>query len=105
MAISLGKDGTAPPKGAGVISATYTEECEVVDVTNRDNEGGSAGVAGHRAYKAGFKTKMWEVECHNPTGLITSLTANTPGSFEVMSVSENISIDGAVTYTVSLREM
>lgn len=105
MAIALGKDGSAPPKGTGIINATYTEECDVVDVTNRDNEGGSSGVAGYRAYKAGFKTKMWEIECHEATGLITSLTANTPGQFEVMSVSENISIDGAVTYTVSLREM
>lgn len=105
MAISLGKDGSAPPKGNEIISATYTEECEVVDVTNRSNEGGASGVAGYRAYKAGFKTKMWEIECHDPTGLITSLTTNTPGQFEVMSVSESISIDGAVTYTVSLREM
>ena len=105
MSIALGKDGTAPPKGTDIINATYTEECEVVDVTNRSNEGGATGVAGYRAYKAGFKTKMWEIECHDATGLITSLTANTPGSFEVMSVSENISIDGAVTFTVSLREM
>ena len=105
MAITLGKDGSAPPKGTDIINATYTEECEVVDVTNRSNEGGASGVAGYRAYMAGFKTKMWEVECHDASGLITSLTANTPGQFEVMSVSENISIDGAVTYTVSLREM
>ena len=105
MAIALGKDGAAPPLGADVISATYTEECEVVDCTNRGNEGGASAVAGYRAYKAGFKTKMWEIECHDPSGLITSLTANTAGSFTVMSVSENISIDGAVTYTVSLREM
>ena len=43
MAIGLGKDGTAPPFGSGIISATYTEEQEVVDVTNRDNCGGSSG--------------------------------------------------------------
>lgn len=100
---SLGKDGDAPPLGADVISATYTEECEVVDVTNRGNEGGATDAAGYRAYKAGFQTKMWEIECHNPTDLISSLTGTGSG-FQVMSVTENISIDGAVTFTVTARE-
>lgn len=104
MAIALGKDGTAPPFGTDVISATYTEECEVIDVTNRGNEGGSSDAAGYRAFKPGFKTKTWEIECHDPTGLVTSLTSNS-SSFQVMSVSENISIDGAVTYTVTAREL
>lgn len=104
MAISLGKDGSAPPLGTNIINATYTEECEVVDVTNRDNEGGGTGAAGHRAYKAGFVTKMWEIECHDPTGLISSLASNSAG-WTAISVSESASIDGAVTYTVSLREM
>jgi len=105
MAITLGKDGTNPPKGSGIISATYTEECEVVDVTNRTNENGGNGKAGYRAYQAGFKTKMWEIECHDASGLITGLENNSTSGFEVMSVTENISIDGAVTFTVSLREM
>lgn len=105
MAIKLGKNGGAPPQGQDVISATYTEECEVVDVSNRDNVGGSPDAPGYRAFQPGFKTKMWEIECHNASGLIGSLEANTPGAFAVMSVSENMSIDGAVTFTVSLREM
>lgn len=104
MAIALGKDGSAPPFGTDVISATYTEECEVIDVTNRGNEGGAGGAAGYRAFKPGFKTKTWEIECHDPAGLVTSLTSNGSG-FSVMSVSENISIDGAVTYTVTAREL
>lgn len=104
MAITLGKDGGAPPLGTNVISATYTEECEVVDVTNRDNEGGAAGAAGYHAYMAGFKTRTWEVECHDATGLVAALTSNGSG-FQAMSVTENISIDGAVTFTVTLREM
>lgn len=104
MAIALGKDGTAPPFGTDVISATYTEECEVIDVTNRSNEGGASGAAGYRAFKPGFTTKTWEIECHDPAGLVTSLTSNSQ-SFQVMSVSENISIDGAVTYTVTCREL
>lgn len=102
MAITLGKDGAAPPVGSGIISATYTEECEVIDISNRSNVG-SAG-AGYRAYAAGFKTKTWEVECHNASGLISSLE-NNGGGFQVMSITENISVDGPVTFTVTLREM
>jgi len=106
MAITLGKDaGTAPPFGTDIISATYTEECEMVDVTNRTNKGGSTGNPGYRASKAGFTSKTWEIECHDATGLITALESNTAtSSFIVMSVTENASIDGAVTYTVTARE-
>jgi hypothetical protein len=105
MAITLGKEGTAPPFGVDVISATYTEETEVVDVTNRTNKGGSTGNAGYRAYKAGLTSKLWEIECHDATGLITALESNAPTSdFIVMGVTENISIDGAVTFTVTARE-
>jgi len=104
MAIALGKDGTAPPFGTDVISATYTEECEVIDITNRGNQGGASGAAGHRAYAAGFLTKMWEIECHDASGLISSLTSNS-SSFQVMSITENISIDGAKTFSVTCREL
>jgi hypothetical protein len=105
MAISLGKDASAPPFGEGVISATFTEECETVDISNRSNIGGSSGAPGRRVSKAGFVTKTWEIECHDPDGLITSLTAaGTAGSFSIMSVTENVSIDGAVTYSVTAKE-
>lgn len=103
MAISLGKDGAAPPFGAGVISATYTEECETIDVSNRSNVGGSAGGPGRKVSKAGFVTKTWEIECHDATNLITNLEA-AGSSFSVMSVAEKISIDGAVTFTVTAKE-
>lgn len=104
MAIALGKDGSAPPFGTNIINATYTEECEVVDVSNRDNVGGSSGSPGYRAYLAGFKTKTWEIECHDATGLITSLESN-GSSFQVMSVSEKVGVDGAVTFSVTCREL
>ena len=103
MAIALGKDGSAPPFGAGVISATFTQECETVDISNRSNVGGSAGAPGRKVAKAGFVTKTWEIECHDATGLITNLEA-AGSSFSVMSVSEKISIDGAITYTVTAKE-
>ncbi len=105
MSITLGKDASAPPFGEGIISATFTEECETVDISNRSNVGGSAGAPGRRVSRAGFVTKTWEIECHDPDGLITSLTAaGTAGSFSIMSVSENIGIDGAVTYNVTAKE-
>jgi hypothetical protein len=106
MAISLGKDAAvAPPFGEGIISATFTEECETVDVSNRSNIGGSAGAPGRRVSRAGFVTKTWEIECHDPDGLIASLTAaGTAGSFSIMSVTENVGVDGAVTYNVTAKE-
>jgi hypothetical protein len=105
MAITLGKDGSAPPFGVDIISATYTEEKEVIDVTNRGNAGGSTGNPGYRAYKSGLTSKTWEIECHDATGLITALETNTATSgYIVMGVTENISIDGAVTFTVTARE-
>jgi hypothetical protein len=104
MAIALGKDAsTSPPFGTGIISATYTEECETIDVSNRSNVGGSAGAPGRKVAKAGFVTKMWEIECHDPASLITSLEAVGSG-FSVMSVSEKIGVDGAVTFTVTAKE-
>jgi hypothetical protein len=104
MAITLGKDAaSSPPFGSGIISATYTEECETIDISNRSNIGGSSGGPGRKVSRAGFTTKMWEIECHDPASLISSL--ETAGSgFTVMSVTENIGIDGAVTFNVTAKE-
>jgi hypothetical protein len=100
MAISLGRSASAPPFGSNIISASYTEECEVVDVSNRSNTSG-----GYKSSQAGFVTKTWEIECHDAGSVVTSLAqAGTAGQFNVMSVTENISIDGAVTYSVTAKE-
>jgi hypothetical protein len=107
MAITLGKDqGDAPPfGGSGIISATFTQECDTIDISNRANIGGSAGAPGKKAFKAGFVKKTWEIETHDVASLISSLeAAGTAGSFGVMSVTENISIDNAITYTVTAME-
>jgi hypothetical protein len=105
MAITLGKDASthSAPFGTGIISATFTEEVESIDVSNRSNIGGTSGAPGRKVMKAGFVTKTWEIECHDPTSLITSLEAAGSG-FTVMSVTENISLDGAVTYNVTAKE-
>jgi hypothetical protein len=104
MAIALGKDASSsPPFGSGIISATFTEECETIDISNRSNVGGSAGAPGRKVAKAGFVTKTWEIECHDPSSLISSLEAAGSG-FTVMSVTENIGVDGAVTFNVTAKE-
>lgn len=104
MAITLGKNASAPPAVATeIISATYTEEAEQIEVSNRSNIG--TGAVGHRKYRTGFVSKTWEIECHDATGVIAKLESNTAtSSFIVMGVTENISIDGAVTFTVTARE-
>jgi len=103
MSITLGKAGSAPPFGADIISATYTEEAEVIDVSNRSNVG--TGAVGYRAFDAGFTSKLWEIECHDATGVMAALTSNSATSnFVVMGVTENIGIDGAVTFTITARE-
>lgn len=100
MAISLGRSQSAPPVGTNIISASYTEECEVIDVSNRSNTTG-----GFKAGQAGFVTKTWEIECHDGAALVSAMTSpGTAGSFNVMSVTENISVDGAVTYSVTAKE-
>jgi hypothetical protein len=107
MAITLGKDqGDAPPfGGSGIISASLTQECDTIDISNRGNIGGGAGLPGRKSFKAGFVKKTWEIETHDVAGLITSLeAAGTAGSFSVMSVTENVSIDNAITYTVTCLE-
>lgn len=101
MAITLGKDGSAPPFGEGIISATFTEECETIDVSNRSNVGSGAG---RKAFLAGFTTKTWEIECHDADGVIASLEQANPTGFTVMSVTENIGVDGAVTYNLTVKE-
>jgi hypothetical protein len=106
MAITLGKDaGASPPFGEGIISASYTEECETIDISNRSNVGGSAGAPGRKVSRAGFVTKTWEIECHDVDGVIDNLNAaGAAGSFSVMSISENLGVDGAVTFSVTIKE-
>lgn len=105
MAITLGKDSTnTPPFGSGIISASFTEEKELIDVTNRDNVGGVSGGPGYKCNLAGMTTRTWEIECHDAGPVITSLTTNASSGYTVMNVTENISVDGAITFTVTAKE-
>jgi predicted secreted protein len=101
MAITLGPSGTSTPvvTNTNVISATYTESCDTIDISNRGNVGD-----GYKATAAGFITKSWSIECHDSAALMATVAGNlgTTG-MQATSVSENASIDGAVTYTVELN--
>ena len=102
MAITLGKDGETVPAvvaNENVISATYTQSCDTIDISNRGNVGD-----GYKATDAGFITKNWSIECHDSAALMTTVAGNAAVSgMQVTSVSENASLDGAVTYTVELN--
>ena len=100
MAVTLGRSGTlSPPYGNNIINVTKTVEMETIDVSNRGNTS-----SGYKVFQPGFKMTTWEIECHDPTGVVTALTSSTTGSSAtVMSVTENIGVDGAVTFTVTAK--
>jgi hypothetical protein len=101
MAITLGPSGTSTPvvSNANVISATYTESCDQIDISNRGNIGD-----GYKTMVAGFTTSSWSIECHDSAALMASVAGNAAVSgMQPTSVTENASIDGAVTYTVELN--
>jgi hypothetical protein len=105
MAITLGKAGSGAPTVAGdnIISADLVEEADVIEITSRSTS--SDGNPAYREYQVGLTSETWEIECYDPTGVLTSLQAQlTSGSYGVMSVAENVNLDGPVTYTLSLRK-
>jgi len=104
MAITLGKAGTgAPSFGDNIISATKNDETDVIDITSRTTD--NSANPSYREFDVGLPSSTWEIECYDPDGLVAGLVAQlTDGSYGVVSVSENINLDGPVTYTVTLRQ-
>ena len=100
MAVTLGRNGSlSAPYGANIINVTKTVEMETIDVSNRGNTTG-----GYKVFQPGFTMTTWEIECHDPAGAISALTSSTTGTtVTVMSVTENISVDGAVTFTITAK--
>jgi hypothetical protein len=100
MAVTLGRSGSlSAPYGGNIISVTKTVEAEAVDVSNRANTSG-----GYKVSQAGFKSVTWEIECHDPgTAMTDLLDANADNGATVTSVTENIGVDGAVTFTITVR--
>ena len=104
MAITLGKAGTgAPSFGDNIISATKNDETDVIDITSRTTDG--TANPSYREFDTGLESSTWEIECYDPSGLMSDLTTQlSDGSYGVVSVSENITLDGPNTYTVTLRQ-
>lgn len=101
MAITLGSVGRSTPivSNGNVISATYTQSCDQIDISNRGNMG-----SGYKTMVAGFTTSSWSIECHDSAALMATVAGNAATSgMQATSVTENASIDGAVTYTVELN--
>lgn len=101
MAILLGRSASAPPLGGNIISATYTSECDTIDISDRVNVGSS----GYKATATGFVTNTWEIECHDPNGLIEGLEEVKTTGWQVMSVTEDIKLDNALVYKVTLKQV
>lgn len=102
MAISLGKNGTAPAFGAGIISVSISTESELIDVTNRTNAGTGLG---YKVQDTGFTATTYEVECHDGSAAYTELLQNTTSGYTVVSMTENAAVDGVKTYTLTLKNM
>lgn len=105
MAISLGYAASGPTgaNGAtGIISVSWSQESEAIDITHR---GSATGVAdAFRVATGGFITNTVEIECLDATSVMTAL-AQAGSGYAVTSVTENQPLDGPVTYTVSAREV
>jgi hypothetical protein len=98
MAITLGRNGSlSAPFGDNIINVTKTVEQETIDVSNRSNTG-----EGYKVFQPGFSMVTWEIECHDPSTAMTALAA-AGGGCTVLSVTENIAVDGAVTFTISAK--
>lgn len=101
MAITLGRLGAlSAPAGNDIISVSKTRESDVIDISNRSNAGSNSF---YRVYRAGFTTETWEIECHDATNILTAIEANPASGLTPYSVSENIGVDGAVTFTITCR--
>lgn len=97
---TLGRLGSLqPPYGDDIISVTKTDEAETIDVSHRTNS-----QSGFRIYEAGLPSQTFEIECYNVGGAMTSLVSNGNG-LQVMGVSESGSVDGVVTYTITVRDL
>ena len=104
MAITLGRAGGTPTgsNGAtGIISVTWTQEAEAVDVTHRGLVG-ATGIA-YKASTGGFITNTAQIECLDATAVISSLASAGTG-FIVTNVVENQPLDGPVTFTLTAKQ-
>lgn len=105
MAISLGYAAGGPTgaNGAtGIISVSYSEEVEAIDITHRGSQTSVADA--FRVATGGFVTKTVEIECLDATAVMTALESAGSG-YAVVGVTENQPLDGPVTYNVTVKEV
>lgn len=104
MAITLGRDGGTPTghNGAsGIISVTWTREAEAIDVSHRGLV--SASGVSYKAATGGFITRSGQIECYDAKSVISGLASAGTG-FIVTSVAESQPLDGAVTFTLTVKQ-
>lgn len=104
MAVTLGRDGGAPTGGngaTGIVSVTWNQEVNPVDVTHRGLV--SASGISYKAATGGFVTRTAEIECLDATAVMTSL-AGAGSGYIVTNVSENRPLDGPVTFTLTAKK-
>jgi hypothetical protein len=102
MAITLGRAGGTPTGGTsatGIISVTWTQEAESVDVTHR---GTVTTGPYYKAATGGFVTRTCEIECLDATSVVSALHSAGSG-YTVTNVSENQPLDGPVTFTLTVK--
>lgn len=98
---TLGRNAsTAPPFGGNIISASYTEECDTINASDR-----TSSSDGYKNILTGFTSQTWEVECHDPSSLMTQLETVQTSGWQILSVTENAPLDGAVTFTVTIKQV
>jgi len=102
---SLGYQQTGPTGAVGatgIISVTWTEEVSPVDVTHRGDRAASG--ASYKVSTGGWETNTAEIECYDASAVIADLRS-AGSTFTATKVSENSPLDGAVTFTVTVKQM
>jgi hypothetical protein len=104
MPVTLGRDGGSPTgsNGAtGIMSVTWTQEVNAIDVSHRGLVNPS-GIS-YKAATGGFVTRTAEIECLDATAVMTSLAGAGTG-YIVTNVTENRPLDDKVTFTLTAKK-
>jgi len=104
MPVTLGRDGGSPTgsNGAtGIMSVTWTQEVNAIDVSHRGLV--SASGISYKAATGGFVTRTAEIECLDATAVIASLAGAGTG-YIVTNVTENRPLDDKVTFTLTAKK-
>jgi hypothetical protein len=104
MAVSLGYQAGTPTGSvgaSGIIDVTWSESVDAIDVTHRGLA--AATGASYKAATGGLVTNEATITCFDATAVIADLRS-AGSSYTAVSVEEGQPIDGAVTYTITVRQ-